>query len=622
MPKPDLVRGEKSMRRIAPFLSLAVTLLMSAQSSAHELVEKHDQESKRTVAALENKEVSAKRTQLIEEVRAMQNRVLRFQDSELKIRTIILLADMLWGKGRDEPGARLLFLKADELIRSVRISKGDDLVSKNEKDSDATSVSPIVLRNLKKLLVRKVSAYDPALFQSLSQEYGLGDGGSSDISSLDSSAVLALIRGGHVESGIKSLRGMIDDNPSGQLPLITFVNLLFELKAHSVQAADSLFIEATLKMNGQPNVAANDVLIIGNYLFASRFLRGTALASARPFGISPIQLGDILIQADVAQVRPGISTTLARAYIGTATQILGRGSNNPEEMKRRAAAAYLLLPHAQAFAPEFASQLSAIQRGPRLDFSVGPTNPLPLSESGKVDLKAVLESVDAIPTSKLRDQYILKTVRLLYLRSQLDAARSVAEKMGDVNGRNQLISVITFARAMQSLEGGQIEIAQNSVNHLTTGLQRFLLRLGLARLSLKDHDEPVAGSLLNEAIKDIRDHGDDLEQPYLILSAVDMLASFDLPLATDRLRDAIKAFNALEPPRKARAGASLLETITVGDSSASFPLQISLVKFKSLGATIKSLSSDPQGVKAILFELKDERILSEGMLGLANALLG
>jgi hypothetical protein len=609
------------MRRRAPLLGFVVTLFLSTQLSAHGLVDKHDQEPKRTVAALENKEARAKRMRLIEEVRSMQSRVLRFQDSDLKIRTIISLADVLWGKGGDEPGARFLFLKADELIRSVRISKGDDPVSVKDKNSEASSVSATVLRNLKKFLVRKVSAHDASLSQRLSREYGLEEGSSSDLASLDRSEVLALINGGRVESATAALRGIIEDNPSGQRSLISFVSLLFELRAQSVQAADSLFIEATLKMNGQPNVAANDVLIIGNYLFASRFLHATRLAAARPFGISSIQLGDVVVQADVAQVRPGISTSVARAYIGTATQILERGANNPEEMKRKAAAAYLLVPHAQAFAPEFVSQLSAIQRGPGIDFSTRPTNPLPLLENGKVDLKAVLESVDAIPTSKLRDQYILKTVRVLYLKGDLDPALTVGEKMGDLNGRNQLVSVITFARAVKSLEVGQIEIAQKSVNRVTSSLQRFLLRLGLARLYLKQHDEPAAEALLTEAIKDIRDHGDDLEQPYLILSAVAMLASFDLPVATDRLKDAIKAFNALEPPRKARAGASLLETITVGESSASFPLKISLVKFESLGATIKSLSSDPQGVRAILFELKDERILSEGMLGFANALL-
>jgi tetratricopeptide (TPR) repeat protein len=606
------------MRRKARLLGLAVILFLSLQMSAQGLVDKHDQEQKRTVAALETKETLANRKQLIEEVRAMQNRVLRFQDSDLKIRTIILLADMLWGKGRDEEGARLLFMKADDLVRSVRVSKGDDLVSRNDKNTDASAVSPGVLRDLKKLLVRRLSAHELSWSQSLSRAYGLGDGSPSDIASLGSGDVLALIGRGQITSATRYLHEMIDENISGQRSLLNFLSLLFALRAQNAQAADSLFMEATLKMSGQPNVAANDVLIMGNYLFASRFLPVTP----RFFGVSQIRLGEVLVQADVAQVRTGNSTVAARSYIGNATLILGRGSDNPEEMKRRAAAAYLLLPHAQAFAPEFASQLSAIQRGPDIDFSLQKTNSLPLAENGKIDLKAVLESVDAIATSKLRDQYVLKTVSTLYSKGDLDAALTVAEKMGDLNGRHQIVSVIIFARAVKSLELGQIEVAQRSLNSVTSSLQRFLLRLGLARLYLKQHDEPAAAALLNDGIKDIRDHGDELEQPYLILSEVKMLASFDRPVATDRLRDAIKAFNVLEPPRKARAGANLFETITVGGSSASFPLQMSLVKFESLGATIKSLSSDPQGVKAILFELKDERILSEGMLGFANALLG
>lgn len=616
-----IMSEEKVMRRKAPLLVIAVTLFLSAQLSAQRLVDKHDQESKRTVAALENKETSASRLRAIDEVRAMADRALRFQDSQLKIRTIVLLADVLWSKGQDEPEARLLFLKADQLIRSVR-TRSDDLASRNEKNLDAASVSPSVLRSLKSLLVQRVSAHDASLGQRLSREYGLGDGSLADIAYQDSFAVSAMITRGQIASATKSLQNRINDDLSGRQALHGFLQLLLQLRAQDAQAADGLFTEATVRMGGHPNVTANDVLIMGNYLFASRFMNAALLREPRMFGTSPIQLGEVLVQADVAQVRPDISTGTARAYLGAATQILERGSYDPEETKRRAAAAYLLLPHAQAFAPEFVPQLLAIQRGPGIDFSLRRTNALPLTENGKVDLKAVLESVDAISTSKLRDQYILITVRKLYLRGDLDAALAVGEKMEDLTGRNQLVSVITFARAVKSLEEGQIEIAQKSLNRVTSSLQRFLLRLGLARLYLKQHDEPAAGALVNEAIKDIRDQGDDLEQPYLILSAVGMLASFDLPVATDRLRDAIKAFNALEPPRKARAGASLLETITVGDSSTSFPLQISLVKFESLGATIKSLSSDPQGVRAILYELKDERILSEGMIAFAYALLG
>lgn len=610
------------MRRKAPLLAIAVALFLSAQLRAQELVDRQDQEAKRPVAVLENKETLANRRQAIVEVRAMPDRVLRFHDSQLKIRTIIALADVLWGKGKDEPEARLLFLKADELIRSVRISKDNDPALRQEKNRDVASVSPTVLRSLKSLLVQRVTPHDATLGQRLSREYGLGDGSLADIAYQDSFAVSAMITRGQIASATKSLQNRINDDLSGWQALHSFLKLLLQLRAQDAQAADGLFTEATVRMSGQPNVTANDVLIMGNYLFASRFMNATVLRDSRMFGTSPIQLGEVLVQADVAQVRPDISTGTARAYLGAATQILERGSYDPEETKRRAAAAYLLLPHAQAFAPEFVPQLLAIQRGPGIDFSLRRPNPLPLTENGKVDLKAVLESVDAIPTSKLRDQYILKTVSKLYLRGDLDAALAVGEKMEDLTGGNQLVSVITFARAVKSLEEGQIEIAQKSLNRVTSSLQRFLLRLGLARVYLKQHDEPAAGALLNEAIKDSRDDGDDLQQPYLILSAVEMLASFDLRAGTDRLRDAIKAFNALEAPRRAQAGPTFLETVRVGDSSAAFLLRSSGVKYGNFAATLKSLSSDPQGVRAILFELRDESILSDGMIAFAYALLG
>lgn len=611
------------MRRKALLLVIAVTLFLSAQSKAQELVDKRDQEPKRSVVALENKETRATRMQAIEEVRAMPDRVLRFQDSQVKIRTIILLAEVLWGKGQDEPGGRLLFLKADELIRAVRIAQSDDPALRNEKNRDAAAVNPSVLRSLKSLLVQKVSTQDASLGQRLSREYGLGDGSPADISYLDNNEVSAMIRRGQIASATKSLQNRINDNLSGQRTLLSFLNLLFELRAQDAQAADRVFIEATVRMSGQPNATANDVLIIGNYLFGPRGMTATNLANPRLAGTSSIQLGDVLVQSDVAQARPGISTPTARAYLGTATQFLERGSYDPEETKRRAAAAHLLLPHARALAPEFVPQLISIQRGPGIDFSPPKrTNPLPLMENGKVDLNLVLETVDAISTSKLRDQYILRAFSILYAKGELEAALTVAEKMGDSSGSNQLVSLIAFARGVKSLAAGEIEIAQKSLNRVTSSLQRFLLRLGLARLYLERHDEPAAEALLNEAISDSRDDGDALQEPYLILSAVAMIASFDVRAATSRFREAIKAFNALAPSHRAQTGPTFRESVRVGDSSEEFQLPISSVRRGNFATTLKSLSSDPQGVRAILFELRDEGVLSAGMIAFAYAALG
>src|ERR671912_265258 len=39
--------------------------------------------------------------QTVQEIRNLADRVLRFQNRELRIKTTILLADVLWGKGKD-----------------------------------------------------------------------------------------------------------------------------------------------------------------------------------------------------------------------------------------------------------------------------------------------------------------------------------------------------------------------------------------------------------------------------------------------------------------------------------------------------------------------------------------
>lgn len=182
------------------------------------------------------------------------------------------------------PGARLLFLKADELIRSVRISKTD-----NPSRDDVAAVGPSVLRSLKGLLVQKVSLHDASLGQRLSREYGLETLSPSDIASLDNNEVSALIRQGQLASATKALHGMMDDSLSGRRSLLSFLSLLFALRAQDGQAADKLFIDATLRMREQPNVTADNVLIIGNYLFAGRHLDAKLLTAPQVF-ISPITL--------------------------------------------------------------------------------------------------------------------------------------------------------------------------------------------------------------------------------------------------------------------------------------------------------------------------------------------
>src|SRR6185295_10374353 len=90
-------------------------------------------------------------------------------------------------------------------------------------------------------------------------------------------------------------------------------------------------------------------------------------------------------------------------------------------------------------------------------------NPIPTTSDGSVDLKGVLDAIQALPTTKQRDQYILKVVQTLYGKGDLEGALTVAEKMEDAQGRSQLESIISFGRGVKALEAEDVEALNKSL---------------------------------------------------------------------------------------------------------------------------------------------------------------
>jgi len=142
----------------------------------------------------------------------------------------------------------------------------------------------------------------------------------------------------------------------------------------------------------------------------------------------------------------------------------------------------------------------------------------------------------------------------------------------------------------------------------------------LARSCFAQHQDTAAEALINEAIADIRKHGDTAIQPYLVLSAVEILAPFDPASAKDKLREAVQLFNSVSEPEGVKVLLRFSETLTLGDFSAPFSLQVPGVKFSTLSSAVRLVSAGPS-VKVAILELKDEGLLSEGILALASSLM-
>jgi hypothetical protein len=115
-------------------------------------------------------------------------------------------------------------------------------------------------------------------------------------------------------------------------------------------------------MRGRPEVGANDVLIIGNYLFAGRALP-PALRSPYQITVSGTNAGTVYLQADVAYDRPLLAPYVAAAYLHCAADILARLTADVNEEQLNAAAASLLLPKARLYAEEVVPRLVGVAAG-------------------------------------------------------------------------------------------------------------------------------------------------------------------------------------------------------------------------------------------------------------------
>lgn len=606
------------MRRLILIGSAVITIILGVNVSAQQSSEKKDVTERPSVTTQDVTDAKAKRAVSAELVRGMADSVLAFHDSALKIRTIILLGDMLWGRGVDESNGRRLFMKADALIRSVKVAKHESTSTSDKERRESTAVSPGGLRALQLLLIERASNRDSALGQQLRRDYGLEKENNTGAGSGSNYEIKEMIRLGQIADAAKSLQSRVD-SLSGRQAIFSFTDLLFVMRGRDAEAADRLFVETMSRINGKANISADDVLTLGNYPFAARVLHSSRLTTP-PFVTSPIKIGEVVVRADVSQERPGIPLDVKRAFLINSTQILERASYDSEEMLRRAAASYLLLPHARSFAPECVPQLLNIQKGMGNDFpQSAELDKLPLRD-GRVDLTALLESINKTPPGPIRDQRLIRICRLLYTTGELEAALAVSESIDDSNGRAKIMGIILFAQGVKFLDKGDIENAQKTLNTIRTPLPRFVLRLGLARLYLQQGETASAAIQLTSALNEIREERDQAGQPYLMLAAIEMMAAFDLTAATRELREVVKALNAIPSDESTRI-ATFRETIKIGDVSTNFPLKLPGVRYGSLPATLKSLSSHPTEVRDILFDLKDEKVLSEGVLALAETLL-
>jgi hypothetical protein len=612
------------VRRYSLMILLSLSALNSFAQANHQSSKKPgDNTDVNSDAAVQ------KRATAIQAMRNFAERAMSFHDTRVKVTTLVPLAELLWKAG-DADYARQLFLRTyDSLRQADTDDSSNKSITGEEKEGVGNSdkLTSSELQRLRGYLIQHLAPHDTPLAKQLLATDSSNDS-AAGTQAYDTAQYL--FRSGEYADGVEfaeqGLKGGIHGTPS----TMKLLSLLVKLREANEQMADGLFLKTLAQIASQPAVDPNDLLIIGNYVFTSANISPTLRAPGLAV-ITPAHVGNVSLQADVSLDRPSMSLPIVRAYLNTAVTVLSRLMSDENERQIIHATSFLLIPKAQRYAPELAPQFMALASG---DGFIPPASqqnaqgaPQPLAsdqsvDHGKIDLGSVLRKMEAITDVTSRDQYGLRMAATFYSSGDLNSARVVAGKIQDSAAQRELFDVINFHQAAKSIEAGDLESADRGLDKVSPGLERVILRLGLARAYVRKGDSQNARMAIDAANKDINGDLEKNQKPFMMLAAAEIMTQLDATSGANEFREAVKAFNSVEgaAPEKLRIAES--KKVTVGTETEYFDIGVSGLDPGNFYQVIKPLlAADKQGTTDTVLGLKDERVLSQGLLALSNALL-
>jgi tetratricopeptide (TPR) repeat protein len=560
------------------------------------------------------------------------DRVLGFHSVEAKTETLVALADILWQRG-DEDYARELFLKAYNSLKSVNTDEAKESGppgGEQGRTDNSETITPTQAARWRSFVVQHLIAHDAPLAKRLSSEDAPArpnDAAALGLQALNTAD--ALMRAGQYADSIEFAEQGLKGGVSGTVNTLRLLSTLMQLRAGNEQAANELFLKTLAQLVAQPTAAVDDLLIIGNYVFTAHNAPPATVSASRAF-IFPTRIGNVPVQADISGERPGVPAALVRAYLEAAAAILSRPVMDASEQLRVHAASFLLLPKAQRFAPELAPRFTLLAAGDGFVPPVpqpaasGPSQTLATTQTdatGQLTLAAVLHQLDEIADGPSHDAYGLRMVSIFFARNNLDAARAIAGRIQDAVVRAEVFNVLNVRQLIKSLETGDVEQVEQAISKFDVGFERTLLRLGLARSYSQKGDRLSARLTINAAVKETRNNLEAAQQPFMLLTAAEIIAPIDATDGSSTFREAVQAFNrtAGRPLKDLRLETS--RRVSVGGQTELFETGLRNLAAGNFYRTLKLLAvTDPQGTSNAVLALKDESVLGQGLVALASAL--
>lgn len=577
------------MKSIHHLIVWFLLLILPAVGAAQESENKANQKSVARSVKLENIEV-------IQGVFALVDRASQFKNTALRVRTQTELSVLLWRY--DETYARELFLRVYDSL------KGADPKS-NTSTSTAEDQEKIRLALLS-WMITKVAPLDSVLAKRLSENQA------DDKSNTKAAAKTSLTTAYKlVETDPKIASEFAERSFNLELSPHAFA-LLNELRKKNESAANSLFLKSMDIAVMQPFFDANTLMWLGLYVLTS------PLRTLTPDQVDMVQIGALTVP-NISVVRSNTRPEILRAYLLTAINILTRDCS-VEQRTLYYVTCYQLFPIVERFLPQYSYRLASAMNSLIRDVPpelVQESSFKKLAQKDRtIDIEEAIKELDNTVAESYHDQRALAIGYDLYVDNKLDGALNIFERIKDLALRKHLLSLVTYAEGMRAIELGDLHTAAKIADtRLDPSIEKTMLWLGIAA----KHVQKRAWSSARESLDKAWAESLRLEEPrrpILLMIVASELSTFDLLLAGQALQQAVRAFNETADASSSRV--QWVTTVKAGNLSRGFPLQPKGVDY-SLHALLKPLVLKDREVTTIEFlKIKDEEMLSEGFLALAE----
>ncbi|MCP9496360.1 MAG: hypothetical protein MSG64_18100 [Pyrinomonadaceae bacterium MAG19_C2-C3] len=584
---------------------LLISIILTQQVSAQQVPKsKNNSSRKESIAKPEAKrEMERQRRLAVLRVQDFAQHLAALRDVKVKAIALARFADLLWKD--DEIYARALFTKALDAC-SVETDS-------SSTDSPEANNAAYRLRRVRRQVIAQIARRDAALAQRLLEAETTED----EIAFDQVSA--------RAQRNVETALSLVKDNPdkatdfarqslrSGVSPYM--MSLLKELRLKDEAAANRLFIDTLARLAADPVADANNLLMLGTYIFTS-----PKVNPADHTAVAYVGIGNVMV-CDITADRPNIPRELILAFLNVAVQVISRPTDDPKQQQLRYVVGYQLRPKAAMYAPHLVQPIVSAMH------ALMPVIPPPLAQEetystlkgiGIKNTEETLRDIEKLKNESARDERYLSLVFTLWMQDDFEQAREVYNKVGDTKLRGQLADIIAFGEGVKMLKSGQVSAAAEAADKLPPGVARATVWLGIARARAKGDNEQLITEAIDLALAAARNVNDG-RRPLLTLAAAGELARLDAVRTRALLVDAVRQFNAQET--ESFANVKWEQSIEFGSVTRSFPLKVKGVEYGFNQVLATSASVDFEGTAAAIMELKSELPLAQALVSLAAAAL-